>query len=154
LPCPHKPALLIHAPKPRRTANPCEISGLALINSGQGPRDGDPEFRRRSRLICNSFASRVIDIGYSLPGRRREERSTMRIASSIVSMLVLTVLATTGESSAQSVAGRTARTVATFDNVGEAPGVPEGITTDGKDGLYVSLFVLDQIWHVNPATGE
>jgi hypothetical protein len=32
--------------------------------------------------------------------------------------------------------------------------VPEGITTDGKDGLYVSLFVLDQIWHVNPATGE
>ena len=30
----------------------------------------------------------------------------------------------------------------------------EGITTDGKDGLYVSLFVLDQIWHVNPATGE
>jgi len=38
--------------------------------------------------------------------------------------------------------------------VGDALGVPEGITTDGKDGLYVSLFILDQIWHVNPATGE
>ena len=73
---------------------------------------------------------------------------------SIVGVLILTVLAASGESSAQSVAGRTARTVVTFDNVGDAPGVPEGITTDGKDGLYVSLFVLDQIWHVNPATGE
>ena len=37
----------------------------------------------------------------------------------------------------------TARTVVTFDNVGDVPGVPEGINTDGKDGLYVSLFVLD-----------
>ena len=78
----------------------------------------------------------------------------MRLVFSIVGVLILTVLAALGESSAQSVAGRTARTVVTFDNVGDAPGVPEGITTDGKDGLYVSLFVLDQIWHVNPATGE
>src|SRR5207248_8554379 len=78
----------------------------------------------------------------------------MRLVFSIVGVLILTVLAAPGESSAQSVAGRTARTVVTFDNVGDAPGVPEGITTDGKDGLYVSLFVLDQIWHVNPATGE
>jgi hypothetical protein len=78
----------------------------------------------------------------------------MRLVSSIIGALMLTVLAAAGESSAQSVAGRTARTVVTFDNVGDAPGVPEGITTDGKDGLYVSLFVLDQIWHVNPATGE
>ena len=72
----------------------------------------------------------------------------------VLGVLILTVLAASGESSAQSVAGRTARTVVTFDNVGDAPGVPEGITTDGKDGLYVSLFVLDQIWHVNPAIGE
>ena len=78
----------------------------------------------------------------------------MRLVFSIVGVLILTVLAAPGESSAQSVAGRTARTVVTFDNVGDVPGVPEGITTDGKDGLYVSLFVLDQIWHVNPATGE
>ena len=78
----------------------------------------------------------------------------MRLVFSIVGVLILTVLAAPGESSAQSVAGRTARTVVTFDNVGDAPGVPEGITADGKDGLYVSLFVLDQIWHVNPATGE
>ena len=77
----------------------------------------------------------------------------MRLAS-IVGVLILTVFAAPGELSAQSVAGRTARTVVTFDNLGDVPGVPEGITTDGKDGLYVSLFVLDQIWHVNPATGE
>ena len=64
---------------------------------------------------------------------------------SIVGVLILTVLAASRELSAQSVAGRTARTVVTFDNVGDVPGVPEGITTDGKDGLYVSLFVLDQI---------
>src|SRR5436190_19095771 len=72
----------------------------------------------------------------------------------VLGVLILTVLAAPGESSAQSVAGRTARTVVTFDNVGDAPGVREGITTDGKDGLYVSLVVLDQIWHDNPATGE
>ena len=78
----------------------------------------------------------------------------MRLASSVVGVLMLTGFVIPGESSAQSVEGRTARTVVTFDNVGDVPGVPEGITTDGKDGLYVSLFVLDQIWHVNPATGE
>ena len=86
---------------------------------------------------------------------KREERNNDEIGGcSIVGVLILTVLAAPGQSSAQSVAGRTARTVVTFENVGDAPGVPEGITTDGKDGLYVSLFVLDQIWHVNPATGE
>jgi len=79
----------------------------------------------------------------------------MRLVFSIVGVLILTVLAAPGESSAQSVAGRTARTVVTFDNVGDAPGVPEGITTDGKDGLYVSLFVLDQILRCHrPRAGE
>ena len=62
---------------------------------------------------------------------------------SIVGVLILTVLAASGESSAQSVAGRTARTVVTFDNVGDLPGVPEGITTDGKDGLCQRHFESD-----------
>jgi hypothetical protein len=49
--------------------------------------------------------------------------------------------------------GRTARTVVTFDDAGAVPGVAEGITTDGADGLYVSLFARDEVWHVDPATG-
>jgi sugar lactone lactonase YvrE len=49
---------------------------------------------------------------------------------------------------------RTARTIATFDTVNGTPGIPEGITTDGAHGLYVSLFALDEIWHVDPATGD
>jgi hypothetical protein len=48
---------------------------------------------------------------------------------------------------------RTARTVASFDIVDGAPGVAEGVTTDGAHGLYVSLFILDEIWHIDPATG-
>jgi sugar lactone lactonase YvrE len=78
----------------------------------------------------------------------------MRLVSSVVGVALLTVLAIPGESLAQKVDGRTVRTVATFDDVGGVPGVPEGITTDGKNGLYVSLFALDQIWHLDPATGE
>jgi hypothetical protein len=80
----------------------------------------------------------------------------MRWVSSIVGGLapMLAVVAIAHDAAAQKVPGRTARTVVTFDNAGDAPGVPEGITTDGKAGLYVSLFVLDQIWHVDPATGE
>lgn len=49
---------------------------------------------------------------------------------------------------------RTAKTVATFDIVNGTPGIPEGITTDGAHGLYVSLFALDEVWHVDPATGD
>jgi sugar lactone lactonase YvrE len=77
----------------------------------------------------------------------------LRLTSSILAVLALVVLLAPGESGAQAVQGRTARTVVTFDFAGDVPGVPEGITTDGKGGLYVSLFILDQIWHVDPVTG-
>ena len=49
--------------------------------------------------------------------------------------------------------GRTVRTVVTFDLVDGVPGVPEGITSDGDGGFYVSLFLLDQVWHVEPRLG-
>ncbi|HME97814.1 MAG TPA: hypothetical protein VKN16_26725 [Methylomirabilota bacterium] len=78
----------------------------------------------------------------------------LRLGSSILGVLALALVLVPGKASAQAVPGRTARTVVTFDFAGDVPGVPEGITTDGKAGLYVSLFLLDQIWHVNPATGE
>ncbi|MPY96378.1 MAG: hypothetical protein GEV08_25935 [Acidimicrobiia bacterium] len=55
---------------------------------------------------------------------------------------------------AQEPGERSVRTVATFDNVEGVPGVPEGIVTDGAGGLYVTLFALDQVWHLDPATGE
>ncbi|MFN0091439.1 MAG: SMP-30/gluconolactonase/LRE family protein [Acidimicrobiales bacterium] len=43
--------------------------------------------------------------------------------------------------------------MATFDNVGGVPGLPEGLTTDGAGGLYVSLFAQNEIWRVDPASG-
>ena len=59
-----------------------------------------------------------------------------------------------GQGSQAQSAGRTVRTVATFEDAGDVLGVPEGITTDGADGLYVSLFTRDEVWHVDPATGQ
>ena len=69
-------------------------------------------------------------------------------------MLVLVALVFPCEGLAQGGPPRKTRTVVTFDIVNDVPGVPEGITTDGHGGLYVSLFLLDEIWQVNPTTGE
>jgi hypothetical protein len=77
----------------------------------------------------------------------------MKLMSSTLGVLLLALLVAPSGSPAQAPA-RNARTVATFEIVNDVPGIPEGITTDGKGGLYVSLFLLDQIWHVTPATGE
>jgi streptogramin lyase len=78
----------------------------------------------------------------------------MKRLSSALTLLVLALLVIPLGSQAQAPPTHKARTIATFETVNDVPGVPEGITTDGKSGLYVSLFLLDQIWHVNPATGE
>lgn len=75
----------------------------------------------------------------------------------LLTLLVLVTLAGAvfaRQSQAQAPTARTARSVATFNLVGGVPGVPEGITTDGAGGLYVSLFILDEIWQVNPRTGD
>jgi sugar lactone lactonase YvrE len=72
----------------------------------------------------------------------------------IVGALALAGLILPRESPAQSAPARKARTVATFDIVNDVPGVPEGITSDGHGGLYISLLLLDEVWQVNPATGE
>ena len=77
----------------------------------------------------------------------------MKWFSSLLGLVALVALVLPAPASAQSPAARRARTVTTFDNVNDVPGVPEGITTDGKGGLYVSLFFLDEVWHVDPATG-
>ncbi len=74
--------------------------------------------------------------------------------ATVLGVLVLATLLTPGEAPAQGAPAHRTRTVATFDIVNDVPGVPEGITTDGHGGLYVSLFLLDEIWQVNPATGE
>jgi sugar lactone lactonase YvrE len=70
----------------------------------------------------------------------------------IVAAGLVTVVLDQG-SQAEPPDGRTVRTVATFEDDGDVLGVPEGITTDGADGLYVSLFARDEIWHVDPASG-
>jgi sugar lactone lactonase YvrE len=78
-------------------------------------------------------------------------------AAAAVAAIILISLTLGGDpavSSQPAPAGRTVRTVATFDIVGGVPGVPEGITADEEGGFYVSLFLLDEVWHVNPATGE
>jgi sugar lactone lactonase YvrE len=77
----------------------------------------------------------------------------MRRSSKILAVLSLALLATPVGGLAQTPPARKARTIASFDIVNDVPGVPEGITTDGKNGLYVTLFLLDQVWHVDPATG-
>ena len=74
--------------------------------------------------------------------------------ATILSVLVLIALIFPCESTAQSASTHKTRTVVTFGIVNGVPGVPEGITTDGQGGLYVSLFLLDEIWRVNPANGE
>ena len=78
----------------------------------------------------------------------------MQRFATILGVLVLATLLTPREAPAQGAPAHRTRTVATFDIVNDVPGVPEGITTDGDGGLYVSLFLLDEIWQVNPATGE
>jgi sugar lactone lactonase YvrE len=77
-----------------------------------------------------------------------------RSSSMIPAVLSLALLAAPHDALAQAPPARKARTIATFDIVNDVPGVPEGITTDGQNGLYVTLFLLDQVWHVDPATGE
>jgi sugar lactone lactonase YvrE len=59
-----------------------------------------------------------------------------------------------GSDAAEPPAGRQVRTVATFEDDGDVLGVPEGIAADGEGGLYVTLFARDEIWHLDPATGE
>jgi sugar lactone lactonase YvrE len=78
----------------------------------------------------------------------------MRRLSSILAILPLALLAVPLDAPAQAPPARKARTIATFDIVNDVPGVPEGITTDGNGGLYVTLFLLDEIWRVDPATGN
>lgn len=78
----------------------------------------------------------------------------MKPLTKLVGVLVLTALIFPRESSAQGAAARKTRTIAAFDIVNDVAGVPEGITTDGHGGLYVSLFFLDEIWQINPTTGE
>jgi sugar lactone lactonase YvrE len=56
-------------------------------------------------------------------------------------------------SEAQEPAGRTVRTVATFEDAGDVLGVPEGLTQDGEGGLYVTLFARNEVWHLDPGTG-
>ncbi|HJS88188.1 MAG TPA: SMP-30/gluconolactonase/LRE family protein [Acetobacteraceae bacterium] len=78
----------------------------------------------------------------------------MKRLTTILGVLALAALLTPRESPAQGAPTHRTRTVATFDIVNGVPGVPEGITTDGHGGLYVSLFPLDEIWQLNPVTGE
>jgi len=77
----------------------------------------------------------------------------MKRLTTILGVLVLAALLIPRESPAQGAPAHKTRTVATFDIVNGVPGVPEGITTDGHEGLYVSLFSLDEIWQLNPVTG-
>jgi sugar lactone lactonase YvrE len=79
-----------------------------------------------------------------------------RFASLVGALAVTAVVLVRAEggSQAQPSQPRSVRTVVTFDVVDGVPGVPEGITTDGAGGLYVSLFILDEVWHINPRTGE
>jgi sugar lactone lactonase YvrE len=74
--------------------------------------------------------------------------------ATILGALVLIALIFPRESPAQGIPTHKTRTVVTFGIVNGVPGVPEGLTTDGDGGLYVSLFLLDEIWRVNPATGD
>ena len=78
----------------------------------------------------------------------------MKRFAMILGMLALAALLISQEASAQGTPAHRTRTVATFGIVNGVPGVPEGITTDGHGGLYVSLFLLDEVWQLNPATGE
>ena len=78
----------------------------------------------------------------------------MKRLSAILAVLGLLALVVPHDGQGQAPPARRVRTVATFDIVNDVPGVPEGITTDGKGGLYVSLFLLDEIWNVNRTTGE
>lgn len=78
----------------------------------------------------------------------------MKRAISMLAVVAGILLLGSQTSVAQPPEERSVRTVATFDNVDGVPGVPEGITTDGAGGLYVTLFARDEVWHVDPATGE
>lgn len=78
----------------------------------------------------------------------------MKRFATILGMLALAALLIPREAQAQGAPAHRTRTVATFGIVNDVPGVPEGITTDGHGGLYVSLFLLDEVWQLNPATGE
>jgi len=77
----------------------------------------------------------------------------MKRFAMILGVLVLAALLIPPESLAQGTPSHKTRTVATFPIVNGVPGVPEGITTDGHEGLYVGLFLLDEVWQLNPATG-
>ena len=68
--------------------------------------------------------------------------------------LVLAALLIPRETPAQGTPAHRTRTVATFGVANGVPAVPEGITTDGHGGLYVSLFSQDEIWQLDPVTGE
>jgi sugar lactone lactonase YvrE len=87
------------------------------------------------------------------PAMSSKKPSTTRRFFSVLGIVGLAVLFALSVLPAQAAGARTARTLVTFDIVNGVPGVPEGITTDGKGGLYVSLFILDEVWHVDPATG-
>ena len=87
------------------------------------------------------------------PREPQKDGAVKRFAT-ILGVIAFTALIFPGESSAQGGAARKTRTLATFDIVNDIPGVTEGITTDGHGGLYVSLLFLDEIWQVNPPTGE
>jgi sugar lactone lactonase YvrE len=74
-------------------------------------------------------------------------------STTILGALVVTVLLMPCRSLAQNAPAHKVRTVATFGVVNGVPEVPEGITTDGQGGLYLSLFFQDEIWQLDPATG-
>jgi len=78
----------------------------------------------------------------------------MKRFATILGSLVLATILMPCEPLAQGGQAHKTRTVATFGEVNGVPGVPEGITTDGQGGLYVSLFLLNEVWQLNPATGE
>ncbi len=78
----------------------------------------------------------------------------MKRFAMILGAVVLAALLSSPELLAQGTPSHRTRTVATFPIVNGIPGVPEGITTDGHGGLYVGLFLLDEVWQLNPATGE
>src|SRR3954449_12943386 len=77
----------------------------------------------------------------------------MKRLATMLGVFLLAALLIPRESPAQGAPASRTRTVTTFDVVNGVPGVPEGITTDGHGGLYVSLFSLDEIWQLDPATG-
>ncbi|PPQ37883.1 hypothetical protein CCS01_02975 [Rhodopila globiformis] len=78
----------------------------------------------------------------------------MKRIAAVLGSLVLATILIPREPLAQNEHGRKVRTVATFSDEHGVAGVPEGITTDGQGGLYVSLFLLNEVWQLNPSTGE